>query len=202
MNILKKTYKYGFTLVELLVVITVIAILASVSFKAASVMTQKTAIARTSERLAVIAACLAEYYAEFGQYPGAVRVDYTDWSEGNKPPPDEWKAKVAEKRAGDGPNFAKMLENNIGLLYFFRHKMDGQKWDEFKDEVGLHSWAVGGSEFISGDVPYTNMFYNLLDGWDGGFNYRCEEPYTSYELYSNGSSPSTHADDIHAGQKY
>ncbi len=197
MNIFKKTYKYGFTLVELLVVITIIAILASVSFKAASVMSEKAAVARTSERLAVISACLAEYYAEFGQYPGADRVSYTDWKEGTKPP--DWDAKVKEKRASGDPDFA--TDDEDGLVYYFRRVMDGQKWDEFKDRVGLHSWIVGGSSFISGDVAYSNQYYTLRDGWNSDFQYKCEEPYTSYELYSRGATGSAN-DDIHAGQKY
>lgn len=197
MNILKKTDKFGFTLVELLVVITIIAILASVSFKAASVMSEKSAVARTSERLAVIAACLAEYYAEFGQYPGADGVKYTDWGEGSKPP--DWDAKVSEKRASGDPDFA--TDDDDGLVYYFRRVMDNLKWNEFKDEVGLHSWLVGESEFISGDVAYSNVLYTLRDGWDTEFKYSCEEPYTSYELYSKGSTGSEN-DDIYVGQKY
>jgi prepilin-type N-terminal cleavage/methylation domain-containing protein len=199
MNIFKKTYKYGFTLVELLVVITVIAILASISFKAASVMNERTAVARTTERLAGISACLAEYYAEFGQYPGVNRVKYTEWDKEEGPKPPDWDAKVAEKRASGDTDFA--TDDDGGLVYYFRKVMDSQKWDEFKDEVGLSSGTFRDIVFISGDVIYSNKVYTLIDGWGGEFQYNCEEPYTSYELYSRGATGNAN-DDIRAGQKY
>lgn len=192
----KKIVDAAFTLVELLVVMTIIVILASISFKAASVMNERAAVARTSERLAQISACLAEYYAEFGQYPGAERVEYTEWNEGTKP--SDWEAKVKEKRQSD-EDFAS--DDDDGLLYYFRNVMNENSWKKFKDNVGLDSWVVGSTEFISGDVAFSNKFYTLRDGWGQYFNYKCYEPYTSYKLYSDGAT-SSKADDIYAGQKY
>jgi len=196
MNIFKKTYKYGFTLVELLVVITIIAILASVSFKAASVMNERVAVARTSERLAAIAACLAEYYAEFGQYPPGSKVKYEDWDEGTKP--DNWQALVTEARESNS-EFAQ--NDDDGLLFYLRKVMPESKWNEFKDEIGLSIGDLGKNEFISGNVEFTNKVYSLHDGWGQDFQYKCDEPYTSYKLYSEGSTGSEN-DNIHAGQKY
>jgi prepilin-type N-terminal cleavage/methylation domain-containing protein len=197
MNELKKNYKFGFTLVELLVVIAIIAILASISVKAASVMNERTAAAITSERLAEISNCLAEFYAEFGQYPPSTSVEYTDWSEGAKPA-NFWTALVPEKR-GEDDTFAQ--DDKDGLPYHFRHVLDPQTWNQFKDNVGLHRYDVLETTDISGDVSYTNRVYHLRDGWDQNFRYNCKEPCASYELYSVGSSGSE-KDDIYAGQKY
>jgi len=202
MNIFKKSYKYGFTLVELLVVITIIAILVSVSFKAASVMNERSAVAQTSKRLIAISNCIGEYYAEYGQYPPANDVKYYDWTgeagSGNKPA--NWLAIVKEERKNN-PNFASDID---GLTYYFRHELNENIWNQYKDNVGLWWDGTNITMFLpqTGDISFTNNYYELHDAWDRNFIYASKEPFTSYILYSHGPLTSTGDDDINANQKY
>jgi prepilin-type N-terminal cleavage/methylation domain-containing protein len=189
---MKSKHTTGFTLVELFVVVVIIAILASVFFKVASVVSEKSAVAITSQRLVAISACLAEYYAEFGQYPEVNRVRYTNWDEGDKP--SNWSNIIQEGGL--------VTIDDGGLLYYFRHVMNGQKWDEFKDDVGLKGWIVRDTISVSGNITYSNKVYTLVDGWDADIQYKCDDPSRCYELYSTGTTSSDDDDDIYAGQKF
>lgn len=66
---MKKHNSNGFTLVELLVVITIIAILASLVLGAAGFIQKKGARNRAEAEIAAIAAALESYKADNGDYP-------------------------------------------------------------------------------------------------------------------------------------
>ena len=59
----------GFTLVEMLVVILLIAVLAGIVFRMTSMANEQSAKAVTLARLAKLQAAIEEFYAEYGRYP-------------------------------------------------------------------------------------------------------------------------------------
>ncbi|MGI6495692.1 MAG: type II secretion system protein [Kiritimatiellia bacterium] len=61
--------RQGFTLVEMLVVILLIAVLAGIAFRLTTLANERTAKAVTLARLAKLQAAIEEFYAEYGQYP-------------------------------------------------------------------------------------------------------------------------------------
>lgn len=79
---MKKLNLKGFSLVELLVVITIIAILSVVAYSAVGGQTGKARDARRQQDLAAIKSALEVYYIENGKYPadqsGVLPTDQTD----------------------------------------------------------------------------------------------------------------------------
>lgn len=61
--------KKGFTLIELMIVVVVIAILASIAFKIGGIGDEQTARNRTVQRIQKLENALSGYYAAFGSYP-------------------------------------------------------------------------------------------------------------------------------------
>ena len=66
---MQKERNSGFTLVELLIVVVVIAILASIAFKIGGVGEDSSRRNITVERLQMLENALSGYYAAFGSYP-------------------------------------------------------------------------------------------------------------------------------------
>lgn len=70
MNMKKRYFSHGFTLVELLVVITIIAILAALVLSTAGGIQDKAARSRAQSEIAALSAALESYKADNGDYPG------------------------------------------------------------------------------------------------------------------------------------
>jgi prepilin-type N-terminal cleavage/methylation domain-containing protein len=200
MNIIKMS-KRAFTLVELLIVITIIAILSSISFKAISIVNQRSAIAQTTRRLMNLSSCIAEYHAEYGQYPPAELTTLTNWFGGDKP--DGWEDFVEAAQQDEGQeDFGKNATDN--LLYYLLFELDSDVWASSSDEVGLHKVEIilAGHAGGIGDEEFTIELTELKDAWWRDVIYKCEKPYTSYILYSQGPKSSIAADDIYANETY
>jgi len=200
MNILKKTYKYGFTLVELLIVITIIAILSSISFKAISIVNQKSAIARTTRSLMTLSSCLAEYQSEWGQYPAAERTVFTNW---NPTANEEIQKKIDATQKDPGKeDVGKHATDN--LLYYMIYKLDEDYWNSHKAAAGIYTadyiFSESGSEV--GDWELPAAVTTVKDAWDREFVYKSKAPYKSYTLYSTGAKTDIAADDIYANETY
>lgn len=69
MNMKKRFFPHGFTLVELLVVITIIAILAALVLSTAGGIQDKAARSRAQSEIAALGAALESYKADNGDYP-------------------------------------------------------------------------------------------------------------------------------------
>ncbi len=65
----RNSLRQGFTLVEMLVVILLIAVLAGLVFHMTTMANEKSAKAVTLSRIAKLQAAIEEFYAEYGQYP-------------------------------------------------------------------------------------------------------------------------------------
>lgn len=86
---LKKTMQKGFTIVELLIVIVVIAILAALVLNTFAGVQQR---ARDTERttdIKAIASQLEVYYADNGNYPSFTELSDSTWRDTNMPGIDE-----------------------------------------------------------------------------------------------------------------
>ena len=74
--------RHGFTLIEMLIVIVIILILSGMVLKIMTLVSRKASVSRCAHDLLQIENALAEYYAEYGQYPpgtspdGQRNVDY------------------------------------------------------------------------------------------------------------------------------
>jgi len=68
----------GFTLIEMLVVVIIVAILAGIVLGLLKVSGQWAAKAQTNERLGKVRAAIEEFHAEYGSYPPVQTSDYGD----------------------------------------------------------------------------------------------------------------------------
>lgn len=66
---MKRHSSHGFTLVELLIAITVIAVLAGLTLNIAGLAQEKSARARAGTEIASLSTALLNYKADFGDYP-------------------------------------------------------------------------------------------------------------------------------------
>lgn len=172
--------KLGFTLIEMLTVIVIIAVLAALTMKLMVYVNQKTGKARAAGDLERIKHALTEYYAVYGCYPPVTGV--TREFKGTDPnaPPDS------------GLGFYDGL-----ATYLFA---DAQKarWEKF-----LTGWpdtdtrARKGNNSSYGNVYWTNNVWTILDPWDRAFDYSSANPYQNYKLFSYGPDGSANtADDV------
>jgi type II secretion system protein G len=84
----RKLNKQGFTLVELLIVIVIIGILATIGFVAFSGAQNKAKKSKAQATLSNVKSKLGEYYVDNNNYPAAksgVNTYLTDTSKGNSP---------------------------------------------------------------------------------------------------------------------
>ncbi len=68
----KITDSYGFTLIEMLIVIVIILILSGMVLRVMKVVAQKTGTSRCRQEILQMENALAEFYSEYGQYPPGV----------------------------------------------------------------------------------------------------------------------------------
>lgn len=115
-----RLWRRGFTLVELLVVVTIISILISVAYVSFNVAQNKSRDSRRKQELKAISSTLVSYYQDNDIYPGNLSTDYTSSSA-------DWIPSLT-------PNYIQKLptETKTGNYYLYRlvglAKKDFQLW--------------------------------------------------------------------------
>jgi prepilin-type N-terminal cleavage/methylation domain-containing protein len=219
--------KRGFTLIEMLAVIAIIAILAGMIFKLFGYATRQSLKAQTISKLEKVAHALNEYRAEYGTYPPvgatnasgsqAVAYEYENsgfqapWLKNNYfPKPGAWDPKEPPLLFNMGllaylfPRGPKALVQDWGLI----PHTNNYQWvgDTARDLDAKARWA----SFLDGVVhmdtvkhlcmgyEYWNDIATVWDGWDHDIYYECRAPYMKYRLWSAGpDGGSGTKDDIH-----
>lgn len=191
----------SFTLIELLVVVAIILVLAGISLKVMSLVSRKTASARTIMVLEQVKGALGAYYATYGSYPAVTNM-------GSTAPYKLPLTDPADMRTSRGLTCFIMSGYNLSdfknyprTLAFFN--ADARRWDYYFDKLGdritigaptNRATGAGGSQYT-----WTNASVSIRDGWDREIQYR---PITTnnqegYRLWSVGvDGVSGNSDDI------
>lgn len=202
---MKKRYRKGFTLIEMLVVMVVIGIIMGMIFKMFSMAARSSAKANTIQVLERVANAVNEYYAEYGMYPPVNTVAYTyENVEATK----ERATASVEYYSEAGGNAPTRQYGLVAYLTrcpppdesFFCH---GANWlqDNNRDINAKARWApfldglvdtlgAGIDNAIpapgSGGNNYFETRKVIRDAWLNYINYESLPPYQSYRLWSNG----------------
>ena len=182
----------GFTLVEMLTVIVIILVLAGITMKLMALVTQKTGIARAAGDLERIKSALTEYYAVYGCYPPASRMDRESQHENESMRP----ASPPEGGSGYYDGLTTYLFPNPSLGD--DPDPNSWRWNKYLD-----GWPNGdeilkkGYNPKSGNLIWSNSYQTINDPWNRSFIYNSSEPYQSFLLYSLGPDGTAGtADDI------
>ncbi len=185
----KRTGRSGFTLVELLVVIALIAILMAILFPAINAAMKKAAIARARTEMANIVSAIKAYYTEYGKMPTPDTNGYPDHTFVGKwgtvtDNPKQQKLVMDILRAIDMPH------NKRGIVFLEvpAESMTGtDKYDNSytpSDGYYLDPW----------ENPYIIVMNTDFDEQIGGFNFYVfragDDPaYTTIANYITAISP-------------
>lgn len=206
----------SFTLVEMLVVITIIGILAGIIFRLMQYAQRQASKARTIAILEKVAHALNEYNAEYGRFPPVNYVAYEYENVSNQTP---W---LRDVYLEDTNNYdTKIRLFDYGLVAWLVERKRGrirhtklEQWvdDTERDKNAKRRWSIFLDGVISSagtrgynakwetgiDSPYSNDVATINDGYGNEIRYVSTPPYLSYRLWSIGADGVNEtADDIH-----
>lgn len=159
----------GFTLVELLIVITILGILASIVFINLSEVKEKAKIAKAKAEVKEIYNSIIMLSIDTNEWPGHQEVDKINNVEDNELCPDGCPYSLADSEAGlvntdgnysnwQGPYMDSMPDDPWGNQYFFDTDYDidqseeVEKWAVVVGSYGTN--GVGNNQYDSDDVIY------------------------------------------------
>jgi len=188
----RKPSRHSFTLIELLVVVTIILVLVGITFKVMSLVTSKTAIARTMTVLQQVKSGLGMFYGIYGSYPptpnGPGSVDDTTYISLDNlslptiyPSVSDWGLRT-------------------GLVFYLCHFGEYGQWQKYT--AGLPNGGgklMHRAEGTGVTVIHTNKVETLCDGWGRALQYQVSGDYQGYQLWSsglNGTSEGGRGDDM------
>ena len=204
----------AFTLIEMLIVITVIAILAGISFRLVQIAGRTSMKAKTIAKLEQLQHALTEFKAEYGVYPpvylhpctvhGSCNVCY-QYENTNSQPGFVFLHFNAHDESGNlfDMGLVSFLEPRMkGGIYHTTHK----EWvpDTDRDKLAKAGWSRFMAGLVSGGSAsntvvgygYYNNYSTICDSWGGVVHYECPPPHQTYRLWSDGPT-SDKKDDIH-----
>jgi prepilin-type N-terminal cleavage/methylation domain-containing protein len=178
--------RMGFTLVEMLTVVVIIGILASITMRLMVYVNEKTGKTRASRDIEQIKHALTEYYAFYGIYPPASQVAWEFENPMYAPPakPDK------------GMGFYD------GLATYLYGDPQAKKWIHFVEEIKWTGVILRkGSSSSAGNMAWSNNYCSIKDPWERDYIYETSDPYQAFKLYSLGpDGVENTADDIGASK--
>lgn len=215
-----KRSKDSFTLIEMLIVVSIIAILAGMSFKLVQISKRNADRANTIAKLEKVAHALNEFKAEYGMYP-PVEAGACEQHSGCRicfQYEDTNNQHDAIMALNDDPNAGNLFD--MGLVsYLVERNRDGiihtenKDWvgDTEREELAKARWSVFMEGVVSSPSPvtntltgaaggasaagYNNQYITIRDAWDQIIKYECDPPYLSYKLWSKGPDKADGTDD-------
>lgn len=202
----------AFTLIELLIVVAIITILASISFKIMAGIGNKTDLSRAMWKMEQAKNALAAYYTANGFYPPGDMWDSNKvtWYATTRFPADN------PLCATDGIIFDATVTNrwpsaedhvsSMGMPYFLFTDPQAAKWAQFLAGVMVKDriHPVTNTTFSGGVTAkvVTNLLARFIDPWEKSYHYECNKAdnYQKYRLWSSGPDTKTGTpDDVYAG---
>ncbi len=179
-----KSVRLAFTLIELLIVVSIILVLVGISLKVMSLANRKTGAAQTIRTLEQVKNALAAYYSVYGVYPPVDGVYY------------EYEATSASSLPAIPPD----MGYKTGLCYYIfygpKHNEDAacNAWQHYLNNPSLKSpgGAVHSNKIGFAVVIWTNSSSTIKDAWGADIGYQClsldpTSSFQRYRLWSSGS---------------
>lgn len=174
----------GFTLVEVLIVISIIAILAAMSFEGINIVRENTKIAQTTTDIASLTQAVDRYRTDEKIFPGMNQPDLT--RDDNQFPILFNRLNGRPKPLGPGGRSAPYMK-----FVSERVKIEDEDWDE--DDPDSDRWRDKSATTREKEDPEVDKYY--LDAWRNAYIYRCNRPHKlsdwmlnprEYDVYSLG----------------
>ena len=175
----------GFTLIEVLIVISIIAILASMTFAGVQIVQEKTRVAQSRTEVSQFTQAIDRYQTDEKIYPGIEQEKLT--SDDNQFPTLYGRLLGDPKPRGPGGRSSPYLK-----LSSQRVVVEDEDWDEDNDEAEDRWLVTNRSERAD---PKIKKYY--IDPWRNVYIYRCNRGRKSkgwmlnprsYDFYSLGSN--------------
>jgi len=133
----------GFTLIEILIVISIIAVLASMILAGVSIARKNTTIAVCKQNIDSIASAMEQYKLDTGKYPGEKIKDFENGF------PALFEALLGEKppRGGGGPNAPYMKYKEADVQVWdddegkYRQATVDERWDQRVEKYLADPWG-------------------------------------------------------------
>ncbi len=172
----------GFSLIELLAVVAIIGILASILMMLQAAVSQRSAIAKSTDDLEHLEHWLEEYYAEYSHYPNTQGILWEDPDGGGKPP--DWadlKAAMPDLNTGLPEGLMKWIENHKEGRYQVYY-------NEIRPGSALPGHEQDSTEmgFEFGMINWSNKVYTLKDPWGRSYGYEPTSNLQGYNVWSAG----------------
>ncbi|MFO7534643.1 MAG: type II secretion system protein GspG [Kiritimatiellia bacterium] len=175
------TKKRGFTLVELLTVIVIIALMSMVTMKLIGYVGVKTGKSRAARDIERVKHALTEYYSVYGCYPPT---DGTTW--------ERFFVAPTVNPAG-----GMMFRDGLCKYLLPTNDPSSEKWTHYLEGIWGEKLVERTASGASGNARWTNSIIHILDPWGHEYMYSSPGPdYQSYRLYSVGPDGKDSSDDI------
>lgn len=195
--------KLGFTLVELLAVVVIIAVLASITLMTGKYVYRKINYKKAMDDLTKIQLAVEAFYSEYGHYPPVSHFGHQpqDWNPDSQTDPSDGKlfyVPVSERK-GAGPGlegyiFSKVKKRKIhGTSAFTDYPFPtaSYKWAHYLEDIQVSDYSMGtqtNSAADKGQTTYEQYGFIVADPWmsqktrapgGGTANDSCRYYYTS-----------------------
>jgi len=204
--------KYGFTLIEVLLVVVVMLLLAGFLFRIARMVADRANVARAKADLQMIANAIEEFYSEYGYYPPVpyragresmmyqyvLEIPHPDWPERIHAAPllDNYASLRPDgSEVGYHYGLAAFLlprEVSPGAQQYIQYVRDSprdelvkRRWAHYLAGVGRGGGESYYEDYMQGQIVWRQSV-DFSDPWRNAYRYRTEPPFLSYRLWSAG----------------